>query len=99
MAFTPSQPMSTADQHQVSTSDRAGDCTLWRPAAEMLLDAVEPRRVPPHDQVALADAAENELRDQLADPHRRERDERLAHARRRVEEARGLHAARPLDVE
>src|SRR5437016_1811059 len=45
-----------------------------------------------HDEdearVALANAAEDELRDQLADPHGRERDEGLAHARRRIEEAR-----------
>src|SRR5206468_3294866 len=49
--------------------------------------------------VALADAAEDELRDQLADPHRRERDERLAYARRRLEEPRELHGPRALDVE
>src|SRR5438876_10483383 len=54
MAFTRPHSMSTVDQHQVSTSARAGDCTLWRPAAETLLDAVEPRRVAVDDHRALA---------------------------------------------
>src|SRR5581483_542845 len=49
--------------------------------------------------VARADAAEDELGDELPDAERRERDERLADAGGRVVEALELHAARPLDVE
>src|SRR5437016_12953239 len=56
-----------------------------------------------HDEVeagvALADAAEDELGDELAYPHGCQGNERLAHARRGIEQARYLHAARALDVE
>src|SRR5262249_5999031 len=56
-----------------------------------------------HDEaeagMALADAAEDQLGDELADPHRGERDERLLHARRRVVEALHGDTAGSLDVE
>src|SRR5262249_31168348 len=55
-----------------------------------------------HDEVearmTLADAAEDELGDELTDAHGGERDERLAHAGDGIEQARDLHAARALDV-
>src|SRR5439155_18169461 len=49
-------------------------------------------------RVARADAAEDELGDELAHAERRERDERLAHAGGGVEEPLEVHAARALDV-
>src|SRR5262249_15388963 len=89
---------------------RLGDDRL-RPEAVLLEGRVHPLeevRDPSdagldHDEVearmALADAAEDQLGDQLADAERGERDERLADARGRVEEALELRATRSLDVE
>src|SRR5436309_12852645 len=59
IAFTLAHLMWTVDQHQVSTSAQQGAArsTAAAPGALVplrLLDPVEPRRVPPHDEIPLA---------------------------------------------